>query len=99
MGSFVSDDSVAGRVSRERNLSDVPSDETLTGAEHTLLARMILDKEPAQIRRVQDDDPDLVREWVSLLKAQQLNEPTGPAGAALNHIRLCTLSPLRFAAE
>ena len=100
MGSFVRDDSVTGRDASFSG-TETFADTTLTGAEHTVLASAIRAREPAEIRRLQEDQPELVREWVSLLKAQQLADPARAEelGAALNHIRLCTLSPLKFAAE
>lgn len=66
------------------------------------LARDIIDKEPSEIRDLLRQDPDLLRGWVTQLKAQHLRSASGSTSEwheALDHIRLSTLSPLRFAAE
>jgi hypothetical protein len=70
----------------------------LTDDEHGVLAQVILKTEPAEIRRLQESQPALVREWVGILKSQQLAD-TSVSVAALNHIRFATMSPLMFAAE
>ena len=65
------------------------------------LARAIIDKEPSEIRGLLRQDPDIVHAWVSQLKIQQL-QAAGKVDVwhdALDHIRLSTLSPLKFAAE
>ena len=70
------------------------------------LARTIIDKEPSEIRNLLSRQPEMVTGWVSALKAHRLNSSglnsSGPVDElhdALDHIRLSTLSPLKFAAE
>ena len=65
------------------------------------LARSIIDKEPFEIRALVRNDPDLVRGWIAVFKACQLKADQDAElwGAALDQIRLSTLSPLKFAAE
>jgi hypothetical protein len=65
------------------------------------LAQSIVDKEPSEIRALVRNDPDLVRGWIAVFKARQLKADHEAElwGSALDHIRLCTLSPLKFAAE
>ncbi len=101
MGSVVSES--LGRVSV---FSEVNSrvDETsapLGAQELRVLARAIIDKEPSEIRGLLSQDPEIVRGWVTQLKTQQLQaaEKVDVWHDALDHIRLSTLSPLKFAAE
>ena len=65
------------------------------------LARTIIDKEPSEIRGLLRQDPELILDWVAQLKTHQL-QAAGTVDVwhdALDHIRLSTLSPLKFAAE
>jgi hypothetical protein len=101
MGSVVSES--MGRVKVVNDASGLPdlASKPLEAHELKALARAIIDKEPYEIRDLLRQDPDLVRGWVTQLKTQQL-QSTGRVDdwhSALDHIRLSTLSPLRFAAE
>ena len=101
MGAVVSES--LGRValsSNPRSISE-PVSKPLDTQELRALARAIIDKEPSEIRGLLSQDPDLVRGWVVQLKTQQL-QSTGMVDVlheAIDHIRLSTLSPLKFAAE
>ena len=73
----------------------------LNANELRTLARAIIDKEPSEIRNLLRNEPEVVVGWVSQLKTQQL-QSAGSVDVwhdALDHIRLSTLSPLKFAAE
>ena len=101
MGSVVSES--LGRVNRANGAQDLPEDVSVPLQAHELkaLARAIIDKEPSEIRGLLHQDPNLVRGWVTQLKTQQL-QAAGKVDVwhdALDHIRLSTLSPLKFAAE
>lgn len=101
MGSVVSES--LGRVKMVSGAQDKTevSSAPLQGLELRALARAIIDKEPSEIRGLLSQDPDLVRGWVIQLKTQQL-QAAGRVDVwhdALDHIRLSTLSPLKFAAE
>ena len=102
MASVVSES--LGRV-HSYNDTKIQSDEPSAPLDiHELraLARDIIDKEPSEIRGLLREDPDLVHGWVTQLKAQHLRTTTATTGEwheALDHIRLSTLSPLKFAAE
>ena len=78
---------------------DAPT--ALGAQEMRVLARTILDTEPSEIRGLLRQDPDLLRGWVVQLKTHQLQASDNAEVwyDALDHIRLCTLSPLKFAAE
>jgi hypothetical protein len=101
MGAVVSES--LGRVtlpSNARPMADTVA-KPLDTQELRALARTIIDKEPSEIRGLLSQEPDLVRGWVVQLKTQQL-QAAGKVDVlheALDHIRLSTLSPLKFAAE
>ena len=101
MGSVVSES--LGRVNVYNEATSMADDAAAPLGAHELraLARAIIDKEPSEIRGLLRQDPDLVRGWVTQLKTQQL-QAAGKVDVwhdALDHIRLSTLSPLKFAAE
>ena len=79
----------------------VDDETSISTSDLNALAKAILAKEPYELRDLIRTEPGLVREWVNLIKDEQLHV----AGAstilhdALDHIRLATLSPLKFAAE
>jgi hypothetical protein len=101
MGAVVSES--LGRVSA--SLSSLAAPEAiakpLDAQDLRVLARTILETEPSDIRGLVRQDPGLVHDWVSQLKTQQF-QSSGTVDVlhdALDHIRLSTLSPLKFAAE
>ena len=105
MGSVVSE--CIGRAMSRTDLTTTSRLKTETGPtaldtnELRQLARAIIDKEPSEIRGLLRQDPDVVHNWVNQLKNQQLHA-AGMVDVwhdALDHIRLSTLSPLKFAAE
>ena len=101
MGSVVSES--LGRVNMVSGAQDMTEFSSAPLQVHELraIARAIIDKEPSEIRGLLSQDPDLVRGWVMQLKTQQL-QAAGRVDVwhdALDHIRLSTLSPLKFAAE
>ena len=102
MGAVVSES--LGRVtlsSNARPMSADPVAKPLDTQELRALARTIIDKEPSEIRGLLRQEPDLIRGWVVQLKTQQLlsTAKVDVFHEALDHIRLSTLSPLKFAAE
>ena len=100
MGAVVSE-SLGHGASASNSRTKETAQRALDAQDLRALARVILDKEPAEIRGLLVQEPDMVRAWVSQLKLQQL-QSTGKVDVlhdALDHIRLSTLSPLRFAAE
>ena len=100
MGSVVSE-SLSRPVKSLDSKVDVEVEQALALSDIRALARSIMDKEPSEIRSLLRNDPDLVHGWVSLLKSPEF-QSTGKIAAihdALDHIRLSTLSPLKFAAE
>lgn len=107
MGSVVSGSarvpgSVAAYAEHRIEFSPAGSSSTpLDAKDMRALARTIIDTEPSEIRGLLKQDPDLLRGWVVQLKAQQLQatDSVEVLHDALDHIRLCTLSPLKFAAE
>lgn len=101
MGSVVSES--LGRVRVVNEASSKPDGVSAPLGAHELraLARAIIDKEPSEIRGLLRQDPDMVRGWVTQMKTQHL-QAAGSVDVwhdALDHIRLSTLSPLKFAAE
>jgi hypothetical protein len=101
MGSVVSESLGRVKVLSEANSKADEASAPLGALELRALARAIIDKEPSEIRGLLSQDPDMVRGWVAQLKTQQL-QAAGTVGVwhdALDHIRLSTLSPLKFAAE
>lgn len=101
MGSVVSESSGRVRVSVEHGAGAAARAASLTPGELRVLARGILDKEPSEIRALMRLEPETVVTWVSQLKTQHLeaSETVDVWRDALDHIRLSTLSPLKFAAE
>ena len=101
MGSVVSESMGRAQLQNEPLSRSEETAQPLQAHELRALARSIIDKEPSEIRGLLRQDPDLVRSWVVQLKTQQL-EAAGKVDVwhdALDHIRLSTLSPLKFAAE
>jgi hypothetical protein len=101
MGAVVSES--LGRVSLSSNVRSIPdtASKPLDTQELRALARTIIDKEPSELRGLLREDPDLIRGWVVQLKTQNLQSAVkvDVLHEALDHIRLSTLSPLKFAAE
>ena len=85
----------------ERQGSDEATDALMALVQLKRLAKSLIDKEPAEIRRLARINPPLVHEWVASFKDQQLRADHEAElwGSAIDHIRLSTLSPLAFAAE
>ena len=106
MGSVVGE-SLGQIMVQQEHRGNIASTGTPMGAtDLRVLARTIIDKEPSEIRNLLSRQPEMVTGWVSQLKTQQLNSAgTNSAGLvdelrdAMDHIRLSTLSPLKFAAE
>ena len=101
MGSVVSESLSSVAKSLDQRVKMEADPRPLDSSDLRALARSIIDKEPCEIRALLRRDPDLVVGWVSQLKTEQLQASAkgGDLHEALDHIRLSTLSPLKFAAE
>jgi hypothetical protein len=85
----------------ERQSGDEAAESLLELVQLKRLATSIMSKEPAEIRRMARVNPMLMQEWIASFKNQQLRADHEAElwGSAIDHIRLSTLSPLKFAAE
>lgn len=87
---------ISPRGLEERSVGDI-----IDNGRVTRLAQIIIEKEPVEIRTLLRNDPALVNGWVATLKCENLQAGRGSDlwVAAIDHIRLSTLSPLKFAAD